>query len=86
MKVTQLPTAERELGVTRVQVESTRTTGATDVRGDGAPVFFAAGDDAAGEFRCSECGYGVVVRTVLPSCPMCRGRSWEQSLASQFAW
>jgi rubrerythrin len=36
------------------------------------PVFLAAG-----RFRCAECGYGVVVRTVLPQCPMCRGLLWE---------
>lgn len=35
---------------------------------------------AAGEFRCGECGYGVVVvRRELPACPMCGARAWGQS-------
>jgi rubredoxin len=36
------------------------------------------GTVAVGEFRCSECGYGVIVHRELPSCPMCGGTSWEQ--------
>jgi hypothetical protein len=49
--------------------------------------FAAAGSDAAGEFRCADCGYGVVVSTVLPACPMCRGTVWErrEPSASRFA-
>lgn len=43
----------------------------------GAAAFLTAGREAEGEFRCVECGYGVVVRTVLPQCPMCRGKLWE---------
>ncbi len=38
-----------------------------------------AGGRAKGEFRCSECGYGVVVSGSLPICPMCRGETWEQA-------
>jgi rubrerythrin len=30
-----------------------------------------------GEYRCSECGYGVVVAHAPPRCPMCRGVAWE---------
>ena len=41
--------------------------------------FRAAGDQAFGEYRCAECGYGVTVRTTLPFCPMCGGESWEAS-------
>ncbi|HLX32505.1 MAG TPA: hypothetical protein VKR79_07030 [Gaiellaceae bacterium] len=40
--------------------------------------FVAAGSDAAGEFRCADCGYGVVVHVILPQCPMCRGSVWER--------
>lgn len=40
--------------------------------------FVAAGSNAAGEFRCADCGYGAVVQHVLPPCPMCRGTVWEQ--------
>lgn len=39
--------------------------------------FLAAGESAAGEFRCSDCGYGVSVRQALPICPMCGGTAWE---------
>jgi len=41
--------------------------------------FRAAGDAVKGEFHCSECGYGVTIVRALPICPMCGGRSWEQS-------
>ncbi len=40
--------------------------------------FAAAGTQAAGEFRCAECGYGAVVQRVLPPCPMCGGTVWEK--------
>jgi rubrerythrin len=43
----------------------------------GRPVLLATGRRTKGEFRCAECGYGVVVRTALPQCPMCRGLLWE---------
>lgn len=45
---------------------------------DGYVEFFRTGEEAAGEFRCSECGYGVVVQRALPLCPMCGGEAWEQ--------
>jgi hypothetical protein len=51
---------------------------------EGEPSFFAAGSPALGEFRCADCGYGVVVRLVLPACPMCRGVAWED--AATTAW
>ena len=46
--------------------------------------FFAAGQLVIGEFRCSECGYGVTVLRELPPCPMCRRTAWEQSAWSPF--
>lgn len=52
---------------------------------DGLPVFHAAGDEAAGEFVCAECGYGVSVRSLLPVCPMCRGSVWEAPGGSPYA-
>ena len=55
------------------------------MRADGEPVFFAAGQEATGEFRCSECGYGVIVRSVLPACPMCQGLGWEEPGGSPFS-
>lgn len=36
-----------------------------------------AGSDVAGEFRCTDCGYGAVVHRALPPCPMCGGTVWE---------
>jgi rubrerythrin len=47
--------------------------------------FFATGDRAKGEYHCSDCGYGVTVHTALPRCPMCGGRSWEQTAWSPFS-
>jgi hypothetical protein len=45
---------------------------------DGDEVVFAtAGDHVKGEFRCSECGYGVTVCRDLPRCPMCSCEVWE---------
>ena len=45
--------------------------------------FHTAGRRAAGEFHCSECGYGIVVQRLLPFCPMCGGVVWEQSGLAQ---
>jgi rubrerythrin len=45
---------------------------------------FATGEPAKGEYHCSECGYGVAVFSELPVCPMCGGKSWEQSSWSPF--
>ena len=39
--------------------------------------FAVAGTETAGEFRCSDCGYGAVVHRALPPCPMCGGTVWE---------
>jgi rubrerythrin len=58
-------------------IESLDVTGYVD--------FQAAGEPAVGEFHCSECGYGVVVQRVLPSCPMCGGGAWEASTWSPFS-
>jgi Zn finger protein HypA/HybF involved in hydrogenase expression len=38
-----------------------------------------AGAAARGEFHCTDCGYGIVVHRVLPTCPMCRGTDWQPS-------
>jgi hypothetical protein len=46
---------------------------------DAATASRRAGGRAKGEFRCSECGYGVVISKVLPSCPMCHGDTWESA-------
>lgn len=57
-----------------MQIDAGRAEDATE----GLPVFHGAGAPVSGEFVCSECGYGVSVRSVLPVCPMCRGSAWEE--------
>ena len=52
---------------------------------DGYVRFLAAGERAKGEYRCSECSYGVTVHSTLPVCPMCSGSSWEQAPWSPFS-
>ncbi len=37
---------------------------------------WVSGMRAKGEFRCSDCGYGITVYRALPDCPMCRGTEW----------
>jgi rubrerythrin len=39
--------------------------------------FADAETDVSGDFRCTDCGYGAVVRRRLPPCPMCGGTLWE---------
>jgi rubrerythrin len=55
----------------RTRVETVRGTA------DDYVAFHATGERAHGGFRCSACGYGVAVSTVLPRCPMCSGETWE---------
>jgi predicted RNA-binding Zn-ribbon protein involved in translation (DUF1610 family) len=45
---------------------------------DGYVGFLGAGTLARGEFRCSACGYGIAIRSVLPACPMCGAETWER--------
>jgi rubrerythrin len=52
--------------------------------GDYVP-FRESGQAAKGSFRCSDCGYGVVVTAALPPCPMCGGSVWEESPWSPFS-
>jgi hypothetical protein len=51
---------------------------------DGFIGFAAEGERRVGEFRCAECGYGIVSRRTLPPCPMCQGKAWEESLWRPF--
>ena len=48
-------------------------------RDDGFVAFHASGTRIVGAFHCSDCGYGIVSRGVLPACPMVRGATWEES-------
>jgi len=63
--------------MTRVAIDPAMELGTT-VEDPGLVEFAAAGSDASGEFRCADCGYGVVVQRVLPPCPMCHGAAWER--------
>ena len=56
-------------------------------RTDGDYVEFrTTGASAAGDYHCSDCGYGVRVQSTLPRCPMCGGTTWEpHALARPFA-
>jgi lipopolysaccharide biosynthesis regulator YciM len=49
------------------------------------PVLFSAGTAATGDFSCTECGYGITVRSLLPECPMCRGLEWEELSKSPYS-
>lgn len=61
------------------------TRAGSDGSADGYVEFYAAGDPAKGEFRCSGCGYGVAIASSLPQCPMCGGTSWERRPWSPFS-
>jgi lipopolysaccharide biosynthesis regulator YciM len=43
-----------------------------------------AGMRGAGEYRCLECGYGIVTLSLVPDCPMCHGAHWEAVRWSPF--
>ena len=43
-----------------------------------------AGMRGAGEYRCLECGYGIVTLSLVPDCPMCHGSHWEAVRWSPF--
>jgi hypothetical protein len=43
-----------------------------------------AGDRGAGDYRCLECGYGIVTLGLMPACPMCHGSDWQAARASPF--
>ncbi len=62
-------------------IESSRTDASVE---SGVPSFLAAGAAATGEFRCAECGYGIAVRSILPTCPMCHGLVWDEPNSSSF--
>ncbi len=48
---------------------------ATPTEAVGAPA--AAPAVVPREYRCAGCGYGAVLRSARPSCPMCGGTTWE---------
>ena len=32
----------------------------------------------ANEFRCADCGYGIVAHSARPICPMCQVSAWQR--------
>lgn len=52
--------------------------------GDDFVAFQLAGAPAKGQYRCTECGYGITIHDELPTCPMCSGASWEETLWTPF--
>ena len=72
--------SEDEVAVRDVEVqvdESANAAVALQIDESGFADFAVTGEDVSGEFRCSNCGYGAVVRRALPPCPMCGGTVWE---------
>jgi rubrerythrin len=41
--------------------------------------YVEAGARGVGDYRCEQCGYGIVMSGVLPSCPMCQSSSWKRA-------
>lgn len=39
----------------------------------------------AAEYHCADCGYGAILRSARPLCPMCGGSTWEEGVSSPFA-
>jgi rubrerythrin len=68
----------QDVGV-QVDGSAQEPTAATEARLDesGFADFSVAGAQASGEFRCADCGYGAIVQSALPPCPMCGGTVWE---------
>lgn len=68
----------RDVGVDLEEFESAPARVATLPFDDGGFADFAvAGASVAGDFRCTDCGYGAIVQRTLPPCPMCGGTMWE---------
>ena len=72
----------KETNVERPQLEEPRV--ADDSYGGDYVAFLLAGASGKGEFCCVACGYGAVVRSELPKCPMCGEGVWEPVAWSPF--
>ena len=68
-----------------MQMESRRSEGPAVSESSDDRALLATGHRAEGEFRCAECAYGVTVYSTLPVCPMCAGKSWEQTAWRPFS-
>ena len=52
--------------------------------GDRVREVVQTGTRGAGEYRCLECGYGIVTFSLVPACPMCHGDDWQVGRSSPF--
>ena len=43
------------------------------------------GTRRAHDYHCAGCGYGIVVRELPATCPMCRGTAWELASTNPMA-
>ena len=69
----------------RVDYERAAPSGAALGPADEYVEFWQAGAVARGLFCCVACGWRLVSAHVLPSCPSCDGRLWEELATSPFA-
>ena len=69
----------------RVDYERAAPVGAALGRADEYIEFWQTGAVARGLFCCVACGRRLVSARVLPSCPTCEGRLWEELATSPFA-
>jgi rubrerythrin len=69
--------AVEQVGI-RVEASASQPRSAVETQLDesGFVDFAVAGTQISGDFRCADCGYGAVVYSALPSCPMCGGTVW----------
>jgi hypothetical protein len=68
----------------RVDYERAAPPGAALDPGDDFVEFWHAGAAVRGLFSCVACGRSVVSARVLPPCPSCDGRLWEDAGTSPF--
>jgi hypothetical protein len=70
--------AVEQVGI-RIEVSADEPRSAAEMQLDdsGFVDFAAAGTQISGDFCCADCGYGAIVHSMLPDCPMCGGSVWE---------
>lgn len=74
----------RKLEETNVEVPQLQDRRADESFEGEYVAFWPTGAPGKGEFCCVACGYGAVVRSELPTCPMCGERLWERAAWSPF--
>ena len=69
--------AVEQVGVRDEESSGDQSSVAETLDDSGFVDFLATGTRVSGDFRCADCGYGAVVHSALPQCPMCAGTVWE---------